>query len=168
MGQWAFLGNPQWENPENTVTWPQRYSNGHIVFLVCGMQYFECKRFYNLYHIKSKFQRLYFGWASACVNIVDIVYAFLVERPIRVHHLCKMYITLLWKYITAPHVKCHDGTWGTLGQRITGFNGTTGAHRDRCPYVPLSVLMCPNGQCDNIIVIGYHHQKQPFWIILGK
>ena len=61
MGQWDFLGNPQWENPENTVTWPQRYSSGHIVFLVCGMQYFECKIFYtyersrwNMGHIGTK------------------------------------------------------------------------------------------------------------------
>ena len=42
-------------------------------------------------------------------------------------------------------MKGRDGTWGTLGQRITGFNGTTGAHWDRCPYVPSSVPMCP--QC---------------------
>ena len=40
--------------------------------------------------------------------------------------------------------------WGTLGQ------------------VSLCAPQCPNVQCYNIIVIGYHHQKQPFWIILGK
>ena len=141
MGQWDFLGNPQWENPENTVTWPQRYSSGHIVFLVCGMQYFGCKRFNIFYHIKSKFQRLYFGWASACVNIVDIVYAFLVERPLRVHHLCKMYITLLWKYITTPHMKGHDGTWGTLGQGSRGSMGQLGHIRTGVPMCP-AVSQC--------------------------
>ena len=32
-------------------------------------------------------------------------------------------------------MKGHDGTWGTLGQRITGFNETTGTGVPMCPAV---------------------------------
>ena len=37
---------------------------------------------------------------------------------------------------------------GTLGQRITGFNGTTGAHWDRCPNVPQCSVLQYN--CDRL------------------